>query len=95
MRTQRAVALATVILIVGASPAFAQLGLGGAGSGVLTQLIQWVLTNIVQALLGAAVILVGMMLMWGHHTVAGIITVIVGAVVISQWQTIAGFFGVG
>lgn len=92
-------ALTVVIIIVMAlaETAYAQLagggGLGGGGGGAMSQILQWVLTNIVNGIIGLAIIFVGVRLMMGHHTLAGIAAVAVGAIVVAQWQTIAGLFG--
>lgn len=76
-------------------PAHAQLAIGGGGGGMLAQVINWVVTNIVQGLILAAVLFVGALLIFGRHTLAGVAVVAIGAVVISQYQTIAGLFGIG
>jgi hypothetical protein len=91
-----ALILTALIVVALAEPAYAQLaggGLGGGGGGAMSQILQWVLTNIVNGIIGLAIIFVGVRLMMGHHTLAGIAAVAVGAIVVAQWQTIAGLFG--
>lgn len=88
-------ALMAILLLVAVEPAHAQLAIGGGGGGMLAQVIQWVVQNIVQGLILAAVLLVGCMLIFGRHTLAGIAVVAIGAIVISQYQAIAGMFGIG
>ena len=78
-----------------ATPAFAQIAGGGGNAGLLSQVIQWVATNIIGGLIAAGVLFVGCLLLFGRHTLAGVAVMVIGAIVISQYQTIAGFFGIG
>jgi hypothetical protein len=43
----------------------------------------------------AGVLFVGCLLLFGRHTLAGIAVMVIGALVISQYQSIAGLFGIG
>jgi hypothetical protein len=54
--TYATAALFGVLLV--AEPAFAQIA-GGGGQGLLSQVIQWFVTNIVNGLIAAAVLFVG------------------------------------
>ena len=78
-----------------ATPAFAQIAGSGGNAGLLSQVIQWVATNIIGGLIAAGVLFVGCLLLFGRHTLAGVAVMVIGAIVISQYQTIAGFFGIG
>ena len=88
---------ATLVLALtgAATPAYAQVAGGGGSAGLLSQVINWVATNIIGGLIAAGVIFVGCLLLFGRHTLAGVCVMVVGAIVISQYQTIAGFFGIG
>lgn len=88
--TKYAVTAAVAVLLF-AEPAFAQQ-IGGGGQGLLSSVIQWFVTNIVNGLIAAAVLFVGGLLIFGRHTLAGIAVVVIGALVIANYQTIAGFF---
>jgi type IV secretory pathway VirB2 component (pilin) len=89
-RAALALALTEVI-----TPASAQIAGGGGNAGLFSQIITWVATNIIGGLIAAGVLFVGCLLLFGRHTLAGVCVMVVGAIVISQYQTIAGFFGIG
>ncbi len=91
LKTKHVVTAALIVLLF-AEPAFADFG-GGGGGGLLSQVISWFVTNIVQGLVMAAVLLCGALLMFSRHTMAGIACVVIGAIVIANYTTIAGFFG--
>jgi len=91
--TYAAIAMVGILLV--ADPAFAQFAGGGGGGGLLQQIIQWFVQNVVQGLIMAGVLFVGCLLLFGRHTLAGIAVMVIGGLVISQYQTIAGMFGVG
>jgi type IV secretory pathway VirB2 component (pilin) len=86
--------LAATALVL-ATPAFAQVAGGGGNTGLLSQVINWFVTNIVAGLIAAGVLFVGCLLLFGRHTLAGIAVMVIGALVIANYATIAGFFGVG
>jgi type IV secretory pathway VirB2 component (pilin) len=86
---------ALVLTLLVADPAFAQIAGGGGGGGLMQQIIQWFVTNIVQGLVMGAVLFIGALLLFGRHSLAGVMVVIVGALVIANYQTIAGLFGIG
>jgi hypothetical protein len=77
------------------SPAFAQVAGGGGNTGLLSQVIGWFVTNIAQGLIAAGVIFVGCLLLFGRHTLAGVAVMVIGALVIANYGTLAGFFGIG
>jgi type IV secretory pathway VirB2 component (pilin) len=77
------------------TPAYAQVAGGGGNAGLLSQVINWVATNIIGGLIAAGVLFVGCLLLFGRHTLAGVAVMVIGAIVISQYQTIAAFFGIG
>ncbi|MBB5696060.1 TrbC/VirB2 family protein [Muricoccus pecuniae] len=92
-RTLAIAALAVLALTVAAEPAFAQIG-GGGGSGQLTQLIQWVITNIVRVAISAGVIGVAIALLMFRFSFATVAMVAVGGLIAANYATIAGFFGI-
>ncbi len=85
------------LLCLAADPAFAQVTqiVGGGGGGLLQAFIQWLYTNIFQALIMLGILFVGVMLMLGQHSLIGIAWMAVGAIVIANYSTIAGMFGGG
>ena len=87
-------ALASLSLLI-AAPAYAQIAGGGGNTGLLSQVINWFTTNIAEGLIASGVLLVGCLLLFGRHTLAGIAVMVIGALVIGNYGTIAGFFGVG
>lgn len=89
------IAVAAILLVglIIAPDAHAQLG--GGGGGYVAQLIQWFTTNIAQGLIMGAVLFCGVLLMFGHHTMAGVAVIIVGALVMSHYQELAGLINVG
>lgn len=68
---------------------------GGGNGGLLSTIIQWIATNLLQGIIMIGVIICGVMMIAGRHTLAGIVTIIVGAVIIANYNTIAGLFQVG
>lgn len=89
-----AISLFYVALAV--EPAYAQIAIGGGGgAGLLSQVIQWFITNIAQGLIMIAVVFAGVLLMFARHSLAGVALMVIGAIVISQYATIAGFFNIG
>jgi len=88
----RALTLALVGMV---SPAFGQVAGGGGNAGLLSQIINWVATNIIGGLIAAGVLVVGCLMLLGRHTLAGVAVMVIGAIVISQYQTIAALFGIG
>jgi type IV secretory pathway VirB2 component (pilin) len=83
------------LLCLTTSPALAQIAGGGGNTGLLSQVINWFVTNIAEGLIAAGVIFVGCLLLFGRHTLAGIAVMVIGALVIANYATLAGFFGIG
>jgi type IV secretory pathway VirB2 component (pilin) len=93
-KRQYALPCLALALILSAGAAYAQIA-GAGGGGLLQQIIQWFVQNVVQGLIMAGVLFVGCLLLFGRHTLAGIAVMVIGALVISQYQAIAGLFGIG
>ena len=83
------------LLCLATSPALAQVAGGGGNTGLLSQVINWFVTNIAQGLIAAGVIFIGCLLLFGRHTLAGVAVMVIGALVIANYATLAGFFGIG
>ena len=83
------------VLCLATSPGLAQVAGGGGNTGLLSQVINWFVTNIAQGLIAAGVIFIGCLLLFGRHTLAGIAVMVIGALVIANYATLAGFFGIG
>lgn len=92
-KTLALVAVAAVVLVATAEPAFAQIG-GGGGGGQLSSLIQWVITNIVRVAISAGVIGVAIALLMFRFNFALVAMVAVGGLIAANYATIAGFFGI-
>jgi len=84
-----------LLLLLTLEPANAQLAGGSmGGSGAAMQVLQWVMSNIAAFIIAVGVVFVGVMLVTGHASLGIVGAMIVGGVVISQWQTIAALFPV-
>jgi len=84
-----------VLVLLTMEPAYAQLGVGGGGGGgIADQLLQWFITNVVRAALGFSIMVAGFMLLFGHHAWTGLGLMVVGVIIISQWQNILGMIGI-
>lgn len=88
--------LLLLFLLLTIEPSYAQptVGGGGAGTGIADQLLQWFITNVVRAALGLAIIVAGFMMLFGHHAWTGIGLMVVGVIIISQWQNILQMIGI-
>ncbi|WP_426960349.1 TrbC/VirB2 family protein [Muricoccus radiodurans] len=96
MRINKSVAVAAsaaLAVVLVASPAFAQV-IGGGGSGQLSSLIQWVITNIVRVAISAGVIGVAIALLMFRFNFATVAMVAIGGLIAANYSTIAGFFGI-
>jgi type IV secretory pathway VirB2 component (pilin) len=92
MKTRKiAVAVMALAIILTAGAAHAQ-GIGGGGGGYLQQVIQWFVTNIIQGLVMIGILIAGVTLMMGRHTVAGLAVMAVGAIVMTHYAEIAALF---
>lgn len=89
------IAVAAIMLagLVISPDAYAQ-AIGGGGGGAFQQIIQWVVTNIVQGLIMIGILFCGAMLLSGHHHLGYFLGMAVGAIVIVNYQEIAGLIGV-
>jgi len=84
-----------LLLLLTLEPANAQLAGGSmGGSGAAMQVLQWVMSNIAAFIIAVGVVFVGVMLVTGHASLGIVGAMIVGGVVISQWQNIAQLFPV-
>jgi type IV secretory pathway VirB2 component (pilin) len=92
-RSYLTVALAMAFVLL-ADTAFAQ-AVGGGNGGLLNTIIQWVATNLLQGIIMIGVIVVGCMMIAGRHTLAGVVTMIVGGLVIANYNAIAALMPLG
>ena len=83
-----AVALAAVLL-----PDLAHAQVGGGGSGVVTQLTQWFMTNVARGLVMLGIIAVAIGLFVMRFSVGTIASVVAGGLLLANADTIAGYFG--
>jgi type IV secretory pathway VirB2 component (pilin) len=93
IRRYLTIALAIVFILV-ADAAFAQ-GIGGGNGGLLSAIIQWIATNLLQGIIMIGVIIIGCMMIAGRHTLGGIVVMVVGGIVIANYNAIASLFPVG
>jgi len=84
----------TLLFILVANTAFAQ-AVGGGNGGLMSAIIQWVATNLLQGIIMIGVIVIGCMMIAGRHTFGGVVVMIIGALIIANYNTIAGLFTVG
>jgi type IV secretory pathway VirB2 component (pilin) len=87
---QLALAVAALMLILLSSEAHAQ-----GTAGLVQPILTWVMTNIVQGLMAAGVIVVGVLMIAARHTLAGVMTMAVGALVVANYQAIVALIPVG
>jgi hypothetical protein len=90
-KTQLTAAIAALVFIFATSAAHAQ----AASGGLIQPIIQWVITNIVQGLIEGGIILVGCLLLFSRHTMAGVAVMVIGAIVISQYANLAALVPIG
>lgn len=93
-RSWLTVALTLVFLLV-ADTAFAQAVGGGGNGGLLSTIIQWISTNLLQGIIMIGVIVIGCMMIAGRHTLGGVVVMVLGAIIIANYNTIAGLFQIG
>lgn len=73
--------------------AHAQAVGGGAGSGVVTQIVQWFMQNIARGLVMIGIIAVAIMLFVMRFSAGVIASVVAGGLILANADSIAGFFG--
>jgi type IV secretory pathway VirB2 component (pilin) len=91
--SKHAALFAAVAAVVLLAPDLAHAQVGGGGSGVIQQIIQWFMTNVARGLvmLGIIAVAIGMFVM--RFSIAFIASVVVGGLILANADTIAGFFG--
>jgi type IV secretory pathway VirB2 component (pilin) len=82
-------AVATACLIL---PDLAHAQVGG-GSGAITSLTQWFMTNIARGLVMLGIIAVAIGLFVMRFSVSVIASVVAGGMILANAETIAGYFG--
>lgn len=83
-----AVAAACLVL-----PELAHAQVGGGGSGAITSLTTWFMTNIARGLVMLGIIGVAIGLFVMRFSVSVIASVVAGGVILANADTIAGYFG--
>lgn len=91
-RTCSVLAVAALLLVFTTAAAYAQAAGGG---GLLAPIINWVATNLLQGLIEGGILLVGVLLLFSRHTMAGVAVMVIGAIVISQYANLAALVPVG
>lgn len=90
----RHVALFTIAaLAVLLLPDLAHAQVGGGGSGVVTSLTQWFMTNVARGLVMLGIIAVAIGLFVMRFSVGTIASVVAGGLLLANADTIAGYFG--
>jgi type IV secretory pathway VirB2 component (pilin) len=72
-------------------PASAQLvgGGGGGGTGIAMHILPWFISNIAAFIIAAGIIIAGAGLIMGHLHLGQAVGVVIGSIIISQWQILA------
>src|SRR5260370_7180646 len=83
-----AAALAVVLL-----PDLAHAQIGGGGSGVVSSLTQWFMTNVARGLVMLGIIAVALGLFVMRFSAGVIASVVTGGLILANADTIAGYFG--
>jgi type IV secretory pathway VirB2 component (pilin) len=83
-------AAALVVLLL---PDLAHAQIGGGGSGVVNQIVQWFMTNVARGLVMLGIIAVAIGLFVARFSMGIIASVVGGGLLLANADTIAGFFG--
>jgi hypothetical protein len=81
--------LAAVAVLLSPDLAYAQVGTTGANGGFIAPVIDWFMTNFVGGLIEIGVLVGGVILMFMRLHLAGLATMIVGSLVVTNYQTLA------
>jgi type IV secretory pathway VirB2 component (pilin) len=90
---RKAALFATATLIVLLLPDLAHAQIGGGGSGVVNQIVQWFMTNVARGLVMLGIIAVAIGLFVARFSMGIIASVVGGGLLLANADTIAGFFG--
>jgi hypothetical protein len=82
-------ALAAVGVLLSPDLAYAQVGATGANGGFIAPVIAWFMQNFVGGLIEIGVLVGGIILMFMRLHLAGLATMIVGSLVVTNYQTLA------
>jgi hypothetical protein len=84
-----ACALAAFAVLLSPDLAYAQVGTTGANGGLIAPVINWAMTNFVGGLIEIGVLVGGVILMFMRLHLAGLATMIVGSLIVTNYQTLA------
>jgi hypothetical protein len=82
-------ALAAVAVLLSPDLAYAQVGTTGAAGGFIAPIIDWFMTNFIGGLIEVGVLVGGVILMFMRLHVAGLVTMIVGSLIVTNYQALA------
>jgi hypothetical protein len=83
-----AVAVVASAVILAPDLAHAQ-GVTGANGGFIAPIIQWVMTNFMGGLIEIGVVIAGVILMFMRLHIAGLATILVGSLIVTNYQALA------
>ena len=84
------IAAALVVLLL---PDLAHAQVGGGGSGVINQIVQWFMTNVARGLVMLGIIAVAIGLFVARFSMGIIASVVGGGLLLANADSIASFFG--
>jgi type IV secretory pathway VirB2 component (pilin) len=90
---RKAALFAAIALVVLLLPDLAHAQIGGGGSGVVNQIVQWFMTNVARGLVMLGIIAVAIGLFVARFSMGIIASVVGGGLLLANADTIAGFFG--
>jgi type IV secretory pathway VirB2 component (pilin) len=92
-KARNAVLFTTAVLAFVLLPHLAHADIGGTGSGAVTQIVQWFMTNVARGLVMLGIIAIAIGLFVARFSMSVIASVVGGALILANADTIAGFFG--
>lgn len=93
LQTRHAALFIVAALVVLLLPDLAHAQVGGGGSGVINQIVQWFMTNVARGLVMLGIIAVAIGLFVARFSMGIIASVVGGGLLLANADTIAGFFG--
>ena len=93
LQTRHAALFIVAALVVLLLPDLAHAQVGGGGSGVINQIVQWFMTNVARGLVMLGIIAVAIGLFVARFSMGIIASVVGGGLLLANADSIAGFFG--
>lgn len=93
LQTRHAALFIVAALVVLLLPDLAHAQVGGGGSGVINQIVQWFMTNVARGLVMLGIIAVAIGLFVARFSMGIIASVVGGGLLLANADSIASFFG--